>query len=101
MDFGADSEQLNTLASELEGKAGEVETIIGNIYGKLEGLNGNGWSGKSYDAFYAECEAYKSALEQIPGVIRDFASFFSGTASPNAETLASEAENGKQQAESA
>ena len=101
MDFGADESQLTDLAGRLEGKAGELENIISSIYSRLEGLNGNGWSGKGYDQFMAECNAYKGALQQIPGVIRDFANFFSGKAATNANELANEAENGKKQAESA
>lgn len=94
MDFGADTEQIETLANDLNSAASEMETIIGNIFSKLEGLNGNGWSGQGYDQFYAECSAYKSALDQIPGVLKDFATFFSGTAKGNASTMHDQVQEG-------
>ncbi len=101
MDFGADTDQIETLANDLKTSAGEMRTIIGNIYSKIEGLNGNGWSGQGYDDFYAECAAYKNALEQIPGVIEDFATFFSGTAKGNAETMHTGVQDGYTEIEGA
>ena len=50
MNFGTDTDQIKELARELKEYSGQVETIIANIYSKLEGLNGNGWQGKGYDA---------------------------------------------------
>lgn len=101
MNFGADTEQITDLASRLDTAAGEMESIIASIYGKLESLGSNGWSGQGYDSFYSGCLAYKSALEQIPGIIKDFSSFFSGKASSNATTLHSEVEAGYQEVEGA
>ncbi len=92
MNFGADTEQIGNLVTELNNAASKMEEYITSIYSKLEGLNGNGWSGTGYDQFYAECNAYKEALEQIPGVVKDFSTFFSGTATSNATTLHSEVE---------
>jgi uncharacterized protein YukE len=95
MDFGVDVGQLDNLATELNSKADDMENIISSIYSKIAALEGNGWSGEGYNDFKAECEAYKGAVEQIPGVIRDFATFFSGTATTNANDLHGKAVKGK------
>lgn len=95
MDFGVDVGQLGTLASDLNSAADEMESIISSIYSKIEGLEGNGWSGEGYNDFKAECEAYKGAIEKIPGVIRDFATFFSGTATENGTKLYTDAVSGR------
>ena len=95
MDFGADADQLKDLASELEGNASEMESIIEDIYSKVNSLGGNSWSGTGYDEFKAECDAYSEALKKIPGVIRDFATFFKGTAATNATDLHGKAVEGK------
>lgn len=87
MNFGTDTEQIKELARELNEYSGQVNTIIENIYRKLENLNGNGWKGKAYDAFLADCKAYESALKQIPEVMKSFATFFEGKVTSSAETL--------------
>ena len=94
MNFGTDTDQIKELARELKEYSGQVETIIANIYSKLKGLNGNGWQGKGYDAFLADCKAYESALKQIPEVINDFANFFEDKVKSNAEKLHTEVKNG-------
>ena len=101
MNFGTDTTQIKDLADKLKSNATKVETIIGNIYSKLEGLNGSGWQGTGYDQFLADCNAYKDALNQIPDVINDFASFFEGKVHSNAETLHSEVKSGYEQVEQA
>ena len=101
MNFGTDTDQIKELARELEGYSGQVETIIANIYSKLEGLNGNGWQGKGYDAFLADCKAYESALKQIPEVMKSFATFFEGTVTSSAETLHTSVQNAYSEIEGA
>jgi len=104
MNFGTDTDQIKALARELEGYSGQVETIIKNIYSKLEGLNGNngnGWEGKGYDAFLADCKAYESALMQIPEVMKSFATFFEGKVTSSAETLHTSVQNAYREIEGA
>ena len=87
MNFGTDTEQIVELASKLNVKAGEIEKVIASIYSRIEGLKGNGWSGSSYESFLGACNSYKGSLNKLPGVIKDFANFFSGTVNKNATTL--------------
>ena len=101
MNFGADTEQIGDLAKQLKEKAKKIDTVIGNIYTKLEGLEGNGWQGTGYDNFLADCKAYEPALKKMPEVINDFATFFEGTVQSNAETLHSEVQSGYDQVEGA
>lgn len=101
MNFGTDTDQIKELASELEGYSEQVKTIIKNIYIKLEGLNRNGWEGKGYDAFLADCKAYESALMQIPEVMKSFATFFEGKVTSSAETLHTSVQNAYREIEGA
>ena len=87
MNFGADVDQITSLASELRKKATKIDDCISGIYKKLEGLNGNGWQGTGYDTFLADCKAYEPALKQMPQVINDFADFFDVKVKSNAKTL--------------
>ena len=92
MNFGTDQGEIDSIAEKLEAAATSVEETINSIYSQIDGLNGNGWSGGGYDAFSAECNAYKDALSQIPGVLRDFANFFNNTGRPHSEQLHSAVE---------
>ena len=87
MNFGTDTSQIKELASKLKTNASEIEKVLENIFNKLEGLNGNGWEGETYESFFNQCKAYKPALDKIPEVINDFANFFNGTVNQNATTL--------------
>ena len=101
MNFGVDTEQIEALVTKLKANASQIKTIIGNIYTKIDNLNGNGWQGTGYDQFAKECGAYRAALDKVPEVINDFANFFEGKVTSNADTLHSEVQSGYNEIEQA
>ncbi len=102
MDFGVNTEFIKNLASTLKKEAANIESTIENIYRKLENLEKDHvWEGDAYKAFWADCKAFRPALNQVPEVINDFAKFFDGKVHSNADTLHTEVQNAYKEIEGA
>ena len=71
-DFAADSDKLQTLATTLEGHAGNVETFINDIYKALNSLESS-WNDESYATFWNECVGFKSSLDALVLILRAYA----------------------------
>lgn len=71
-DFAADSAKLQTLATSLEGHAGNVETFVNDIYNALNSLE-NSWNDESYATFWNECVGFKSSLDALVLILRAYA----------------------------
>lgn len=71
-DFAADSDKLLSLASELEGRAGVIETRIKSIYDALNSLE-NSWNDESYASFWNECVGFRSSLDALVLILRAYA----------------------------
>ena len=78
--FAADSEQLDGLASEINGLSQTVEGSINGAFQLLNGFPETTWSGESYDSFKTGCSAYQGAINNVPSVMRSFGTTFSEAA---------------------
>lgn len=76
--WGADVDQLRQLSSQLNQKAGEIESVLSSLTAQLGNTD---WRGPDSEAFRREWEgSHTNALKQVANALRDA----SGKAAQNA-----------------
>ncbi len=86
-DFGtyttsADSNKIrNSIASEIDVIAKDIEKLISDIYKKIDGMPNNGaWEGESYNAFKNSVTSYKKNLDEFVTILKAFVVLFNNAA---------------------
>lgn len=70
--FADDMGQLTELCSYLSTSKKDVENIINEIYGLIEGELNTHWSGVVYNQFVSNCRAYKPTLDELVNLLNAF-----------------------------
>ena len=91
--FAADAEKLQELVTILSDGAEKIKGYQEQIFSIINSMGADGiWNGKAYDAFKAQCEAYKPAIEGLYSLLLAFKLQFSKLES-DATTLSNDIMN--------
>ena len=88
--FAADAEKLQGLVTILSDGAEKIKGYQEQIFSIINSMGTEGcWSGEAYEAFKAQCESYKPAIEGLYSLLLAFKLQFSKLES-DATTLSSD-----------
>ena len=76
--FAVDAEKLQGLVTILSDGADKIKGYQEHIFSIINSMGDNGdWTGEAYDAFKAQCESYKPAIEGLYYLLLAFKKHFS------------------------
>lgn len=88
--FAVDADKLQELVTLLDNDAEKIKEYEEQIYSVINSIGSEGcWSGEAYEAFKAQCESYKPAIEGLHSLLLAFKLQFSKLES-DANTLSSD-----------
>ncbi len=70
--FAVDTDKMDDLSQELGNAKQAIETGITDIFSSIDGMEGNSWSGTSYDTFHDGAHNYEEALSTLDEVVEAF-----------------------------